>query len=237
MINKRRLVRTFKRLVRIDSLSLHEGKMVRYLKKELRSIGIRSFEMGKVRGGEVGNLIAFLPGKGLSHPRIMLNAHVDTVSPGKKIKPFEKSGYIYSDGSTILGADNKAGVTAILEILRVIKEKKLAHPPLRFIFTVAEEIGLLGAKALPEKVLNAEIGLTLGGGDIDQIIVKAPSQYNLSATIIGRAAHAGIHPEEGINAIRVASEAIAKMKLGRIDKETTSNIGVIKGGTATNIIP
>ena len=101
----------------------------------------------------------------------------------------------------------------------------------------AEEIGLVGAKALPEKVFAADFGITLDGGDIDEIIYKAPSQYNLAATIIGRAAHAGIHPEEGINAIKVASVAIAKMKFGRIDKETTANIGVIQGGKATNIIP
>jgi len=237
MINKRRLVRTFKKLVRIDSLSLHEGKMARYLQKELRALGIRSYQVGRVRGGEVGNIIAFVPGNGLNSPRMLVNAHIDTVSPGKKIKPVERKGHISSDGDTILGADNKAGVAAILEILKIIKEKKLKCPPLRIIFTVAEEIGIMGAKALPEKALNADIGLVLDGGDIDVIINKAPSQYNLTATIIGRAAHAGIHPEEGVNAIKVASEAIAKMKIGRIDRETTSNIGVIKGGRATNIVP
>lgn len=237
MINKRRLIKSFKKLVRIDSLSLREGKMARYLRKELRVLGIRSYEMGRVRGGEAANLVAFLPGKGINKPRLIINAHMDTVSPGKNIKPVEKGGYIYSYGSTILGADNKAGVAAILEILRTIKEKKIEHPPLRIIFTAAEEIGLLGAKALPEKALKADFGLVLDGGDIDVVLNKAPTQYNLTATIIGRAAHAGIHPEEGINAIKVASEAIAKMKIGRIDKETTSNIGIIKGGRATNIVP
>lgn len=237
MINKRRLVRTFKKLVRIDSLSLREGKVARYLKKELRLLGIRVQEMGRVRGGEVGNLVAFLPGKRVARPRLLLNAHIDTVSPGRKIKPVEKKGYIFSDGTTILGADDKAGVAAILEILKVIREKKLEHPPLRVIFTVAEEIGLAGAKALPEKVMNADFGITLDGGNIDTIINRAPTQYNLTANIIGRAAHAGLHPEEGINAIRVASEAISKMKIGRIDKETTANVGSIKGGKATNIVP
>lgn len=162
---------------------------------------------------------------------------MDTVSPGQKIKPIQGKVFITSDGTTVLGADNKAGVAVILEILKVLKEKKIPHPPLRVVFTVAEEIGLIGAKALPEKVLDADFGITLDGGDIDKIIFKAPSQYNLSASVIGRAAHAGIHPEEGINAIKVASVAIAKMKLGRIDSETTANIGVIQGGKATNIIP
>lgn len=237
MINKRRLVSTFKKLVRIDSLSLCEGKIARYLQKELRLIGIRSRQAGRVRVGEIGNIVAFVPGKKFMRPRLLLNAHIDTVSPGKNVKPVEKKGYIRSFGQTILGADNKAGVAAIIEILRTIKEKKLDHPPLKIIFTVAEEIGLLGAKALPEKVFNADYGLVLDGGDINVIINKAPTQYNLTAKIFGRAAHAGIHPEEGINAIKVASEAIVKMKVGRIDRETTSNIGMIKGGKATNIVP
>ena len=237
MINKRKLINTFKKLIRIDSPSLKEGKVIRYLEKELRSLRLSCYQTGRVRDGEVGNLIVHIPGKGLRSPRLLLNAHVDTVGPSKNIKPIEKRGDIFTDGSTILGADNKAGVAAILEILRVLKEEKLDHPPLQIIFTVAEEIGLVGAKALPEKVMNADFGLTLDGGDIDQIVNKAPSQYNLSATIMGRTAHAGIHPEQGINAIKVASVAIANMKLGRIDKETTANIGVIEGGKATNIIP
>lgn len=237
MINKRRLVRTFKKLVRIDSLSLREGKVARYLRKELRAIGIRSYEVGRVRGGEIGNIVAFVPGNGINSPRLLINAHIDTVSPGRKVKPVERRGCIYSDGTTILGADNKAGVAAILELLKVIKEKNLEHPPLRIIFTVAEEIGLAGAKALPEKVMNADFGMTLDGGNIDTIINRAPTQYNLTANIIGRAAHAGLHPEEGINAIKVAGEAISKMKIGRIDRETTANVGSIKGGKATNIVP
>ena len=237
MINKRRLVNTFKKLVRIDSPSYHEARVIKYLKKELRAKGIQSYEVGRVQGGETGSLAAYIPGRGATRPCILLNAHVDTVAPGKKIRPIDKKGYIYTDGSTILGADNKAGVAAILEIIRTLKEKKLPHPPLRIIFTIAEETGLQGAKVLPDKVMKADFGLTLDGGDIEKVVCKAPTQYSLAATIIGRTAHAGIHPEDGINAIKVASVAIAQMRLGRIDKETTANIGVIKGGTATNIIP
>lgn len=237
MINKRRLVNTFKQLVRIDSPSLQEGRITKYLQKELRALGLRSRQVGRVRGGEVGSLIANLPGRGADSPRLMLNAHTDTVSPGRNVKPVERNGHIYSDGETVLGADNKAGVAAILEIVRTIKEKKLAHPPLEIVFTPAEEIGLEGAKALPDNVLKADYCLTLDGGEVDKIVNKAPTQYSLTATIIGRAAHAGIHPEEGINAIKVASEAIANMKVGRIDKETTANIGMIHGGKATNIVP
>ncbi|MDD4179288.1 MAG: M20/M25/M40 family metallo-hydrolase [Candidatus Margulisbacteria bacterium] len=237
MINKKRLINTFKQLVRIDSLSLHEGEVAALLKKEFGKLGIKLKEKGKVKGGEVGNLVGMLKGDGCSGPVIMLNAHIDTVSPGKGIKPLQKKGYLCTDGSTILAADNKAGVAAILELLRTLKRKKIVHPPLQIVFTVAEEIGLIGASVLPRRALKADLGLALDGGDINVIYNKAPTQINLTATIIGRAAHAGIHPEEGISAIRVASEAIAKMKLGRIDAETTANIGVIKGGKATNIIP
>jgi tripeptide aminopeptidase len=237
MINKKRLINTFKQLVKIDSLSLREGAVIKYLRKELKALGIGSFLAGKVGAGETGSLIAFLPSRVPNAPCLLVNAHVDTVGPGRNIKPVERNGYIYSDGKTVLGADDKAGVAAVLEIIRTVKEKKLEHPALRIIFTVAEEIGLTGAKTLPEKVLKADLGLVIDGGDIHEIVNQAPAQYSLDATIIGRSAHAGLHPEAGINAIKVAGEAVAKMKLGRIDKETTANIGLIKGGTATNIIP
>ncbi|MCU0641705.1 MAG: M20/M25/M40 family metallo-hydrolase [Candidatus Margulisbacteria bacterium] len=234
MINKRRLVKTFKELVRIDSLSLREAQVARYVRRELRKLGIRSVQVGKPRGGDTGNMVSFVSGQG---PLLLLNAHLDTVSPGRNIKPREKRGVICSDGTTVLGADNKAGVAAILEVLRTIKEQKLPHPHLQIIFTVAEEIGLVGAKNLSRSVLKAAYGLALDGGQIDKLLNAAPSQINLTATIIGKAAHAGVHPEAGVNAIRVASEAIAAMKIGRIDRETTANIGVIRGGKATNIIP
>jgi tripeptide aminopeptidase len=234
MINKKRLVESFKKLVRIDSLSLKEGKVIRYLQKELKGLGLKPFQTAKPKLGEAGNLVADVPGKG---QRIILNAHVDTVSPGHNIRPIEKNGIIKTNGTTVLGADDKAGVAVILEVLRVLKENKLEHPPLRVIFTVAEEIGIVGAKALPKHLLKAQFGITLDSGDNHTIINQAPSQINLTAVIHGKAAHAGIHPEQGVNAIKIAAAAINKIKLGRIDKETTANIGVIKGGKATNIIP
>jgi tripeptide aminopeptidase len=237
MINKKRLINTFKQLVRIDSLSLREGAVIKHLRRELRALGISSSLAGNVGAGEIGSLIAYLPSRVKNAPCLLINAHVDTVGPGRGIRLVEKNGYLYSDGKTVLGADDKAGVAALLEALRTIKEKKLEHPALRIIFTVAEEIGLTGAKALPQKVLKADYGLVVDGGDVKEIINQAPSQYSLDATVIGRSAHAGIHPEAGINAIKIAGEAIAGMKLGRIDKETTANIGLIRGGTATNIIP
>ncbi len=179
-------------------------------------------------------MIAYVKGKIKGGPVILLNAHLDTVNPGKGIKPKIQGGRIKTDGTTILGADDKAGVAVILELLRTLKEKKISHCDLRIVFTVAEEIGLLGAKLLKPKDIEADIGYTLDGGQVDKIIHKAPTQYNLQAEIIGRAAHAGVHPERGINAIKIASQAISRMKLGRIDRETTANIGTYysrAGGT------
>jgi tripeptide aminopeptidase len=239
MINKGRLVKRFIKYVKVDSLSKNEAGFMKLLKKELSAMGIKHSEdnAGKRIGGDCGNLYARLKGNSRGAPAILLNAHVDTVMPGENIKPKIKNGKIYSDGTTVLGADNKAGVAVIIEILKVLKEQKIPHGDIDILFTVAEEIGLTGSKYIKRKLIKAKFGYVLDGGDVDKVINKAPSQDSLEAKITGRAAHAGVHPEKGINAIKVASDAISKMKLGRIDFETTANIGLIHGGVATNIIP
>jgi tripeptide aminopeptidase len=225
--------------VRIDSPSKHERRIASIIKKELRSLGISSSEdnAAKKIQGEAGNIFAFYKGNVRKVPKILLNAHIDTVMPGLNIKPRIRNGKVVSDGTTILGADNKAGVAVMMEVIQTIKEKKLPHGDLILLFTVSEEIGLCGSKYVNKKFLNADFGYVLDGGDVDKIINKAPSQDSVEVKITGKAAHAGVHPEQGINAIKVASVAISKMKLGRIDHETTSNIGMINGGIATNIVP
>ena len=239
MIKKKRLLNTFLKLVKIDSLSLREGEVAALVKKELRKMGLRAREDDCFRmiDGEAGNIHAVVKGNVRRAPRLLLNAHLDTVSPGEGIVPVIRRGYVLSGGTTVLGADNKAGVAVILEVARSLKEELTPHGDILILFTVAEEIGLFGAKNISRKALGADYGLTLDGGDVSEIINQAPSQYNIEAQVFGKAAHAGVHPEDGINAIQVASSAIAKMRLGRIDNETTSNIGIIKGGVATNIIP
>ena len=239
MINKKRLLNTFLDLIKIDSSSLHERNIVVNVKERLLKMGLRVSEDSswKKIGGEAGNIWAMIKGNVKGAPRILLNAHLDTVSPCKGLRTRIRNGYVYSDGTTILGADNKAGVAVILEAIKALKESRIPHGEIKILFTVAEEIGLCGAQFLPKEALDADMGFTLDGGDVDKIIDQAPSQDTIEARIIGKAAHAGVRPEVGINAIKVASEAIAKMRLGRIDRETTSNIGVIKGGTATNIVP
>ena len=217
--------------MKIPSLSRQERDFGKLIRQELKAIKIRSYQ------DEVGNIFADIKGDDKKAPRLLLNAHLDTVGPGEKIRPKIRYGIITSDGKTILAADNKAGVAVILEVLQALKEEKITHGDLQVIFTVQEEIGLLGARGIKKSWLQADLGYVLDGGDVDTLYYKAPTQYNLAAEVVGRAAHAGVHPEHGINAIQVAAEAVARMKLGRIDHETTANIGTIAGGTATNIVP
>jgi tripeptide aminopeptidase len=229
MINQDRLVSTFLELVQIDSPSGQEEEIARHLTADLRSLGLT------VEHDTMGNVIARLAGEGQP---ILLSAHIDTVEPGLGVKPVIASGVITSDGTTILGSDDKSGVAVLLEVLQVLVEQRLPHPPLEVALTVSEEIGLIGAKGLDLTRLRAKEGIVLDhGGEIGTIVVSAPSQDKLRAVVHGKAAHAGAEPEKGINAIVVAAEAIAAMPLGRIDEETTANIGRIQGGTATNIVP
>jgi len=237
LVSRERLAESFLELVRIDSPSRRERDIADYLKSRLRELGCTVEEDGAGRAinGTAGNLIARLPGEGQA---VMLGAHMDTVEPGTRIRPVVRDGVVTSAGDTVLGADDKAGIAAILEAVRVIQERGEARPPLEIVFTVAEEVGLLGAKHLECSRLRSRMGIILDSeGPPGQVIIRGPSQDRLVATVIGQAAHAGIAPEEGINAIHAAARGIAGLRLGRIDSETTANIGVIHGGLATNIVP
>jgi tripeptide aminopeptidase len=162
---------------------------------------------------------------------------MDTVVPGKDIKPSIKDGYVVTDGTTILGADDKAGLAVMLEVIRVLKEQAISHGTIQFIITVGEESGLVGAKALDPSLLVAKYGYALDSdGKVGNIIVAAPTQAKVKATIFGKTAHAGVAPEKGVSAITIAAKAISRMPLGRIDEETTANIGRFEGGTQTNIV-
>jgi tripeptide aminopeptidase len=229
MINRGRLVSTFLELVQIDSPSGQEEEIAQHLAAELKSLGLA------VERDATGNVIGRLAGEG---PPILLSAHMDTVEPGRGVKPVVANGTITSDGTTVLGGDDKSGVAIIMEAIQVLVEQDLPHPPLEVALTVSEEIGLKGAKGLDLATLRAQEGIVLdSGGPIGAIVVSAPSQEKIRAIVHGKTAHAGVEPEKGINAIVVASEAIAAMPLGRIDEETTANIGRIQGGTVTNIVP
>ena len=229
MIVADRLLATFLDLVRISSPSGQEGAVAQALMDRLRALGLAS------QRDEAGNVWAMLDGQG---EPLLLTAHMDTVSPGENVRPVVRDGVVYSDGTTVLGADDKSGVAIILEVLEALREAGAAHRPLDVLFTVAEETGLQGAKAFDTGRLRARLGVGLDAhGEQGTIVVQAPAQNAIHVRVHGRMAHAGVNPQDGINAIRVAAEAIAAMPLGRIDEETTANIGVISGGTATNIVP
>ncbi len=229
MVNEDRLLYTFLDMVQTDHRSGEEQLLAQRIVTRLRTLEL------KAHIDKAGNVIAHLPGKGET---ILLSAHLDSVDPCTGVVPIVEGGIVRSDGRTILGADDISGVAGILEALQVLAEKKIPHRPVEVVLTVQEETGLNGSKSLDYSELKARIGYAFdASGPFGTIIVAAPSHNMVYATIHGRAAHAGVAPEEGIDAIRVAAEAIGKMPLGRIDEETTANIGIIRGGIATNIIP
>lgn len=239
MVNSERILNEFLELVQVDSISGKERVIADLLKKKLLEIGLDVHEdsAGREVGSDTGNIIGRLPGNSKG-PVLLLSAHMDTVEPGRGVRPLIDGEYVRSSGDTVLGSDDKAGIVAILEVLRQIREQNIEHSGLEIVFTIWEEGGLLGSKNLDYSQLSATAGFVLDSdGPPGTIVTRAPWQDHIGATITGKSAHAGMNPEAGVNAIMVASQAIAEMKIGRIDEETTSNIGIISGGKARNIVP
>jgi tripeptide aminopeptidase len=238
MIDRNRLAKTFQSLVSIDSVSREEGRLAREMAESLAKLGAetRFDTSGEKVGGDTGNLIASLKGTA-SLPPLLLSAHMDTVEPGKGVTAVLRDGVFTSDGSTILGADDKSALAIILETLHVLKEERIVHGPLEIVLTICEEVGLLGAKHLDYDLLTAPYGYVLDATDTEGIVTRAPAANRIELVVHGKASHAGAAPEKGINAIWLAGQAIGGLSLGRVDRETTCNIGVIEGGTATNIVP
>lgn len=234
-----RLVEEFLELVQIDSETKHEQVIAPILVQKLEAMGFDVFQDdAHTRNGHgAGNIIATLKGDESIEP-IYFTVHMDTVVPGVGIKPeIREDGYIYSDGTTILGADDKAGMAAIFEMARRIKEKNIAHGTIQFIITAGEESGLVGAKELDPAHIIAKYGFAVDSdGKVGGIVVAAPFQAKVNVKVFGKTAHAGVAPEKGISAITVAAKAVAQLKLGRLDEETTANIGRFEGGKATNIV-
>ena len=234
MANRERLLSTLIDLIRIDSPSGEEDAIDLELSTRLKALGCQ------IQHDSFNNIVAKLPGNhhGSSAKPVILSAHMDTVDPGRGIKPVIDGDSLRSDGTTILGGDCKAGLTIVLEALASVKESGGNRRPVEVAFTRHEEGGLVGAHHLDFGLLSAKEGMVFDGeGPVNRITVAAPSQNVVTANIKGRAAHAGLEPENGISAILIAAEVLGLLPLGRIDFETTSNIGRMEAGLKRNIIP
>ena len=239
MVNEKRLLDEFFELVQIESETKFEGKIAKVLKDKFTKLGLEVFEDDSAAKSkhEAGNIFAFLKGNTEGAETIMFNSHMDTVSPGVGIKPSVKDGWIVSDGTTILGGDDKAGVASLIEAIRVLKEDKLPHGDIQFVITAGEESGLAGARAMDPKNLKGKYGFSLDtGGKVGNFKNQAPARCAVTAKIYGKSAHAGVAPETGVSAIQIAAKAISKMPLGRIDFETTANIGFIEAKAPLNVV-
>ena len=228
MINRDRLVGAFCDLVRIDSPSGEEEAMAQHLRQRLEALGM------KVERDTHGNVIASEEGD----DPLILSAHMDTVEPGRGIVPRIEEDRIVSDGTTILGGDCKAGVAAIVEALQSIKEDGARRRPVQAVFTRGEEIGLVGAAYLDYSMLRGREAVVFdGNGPVSTITSASPTYVGFDVKVTGRAAHAGVEPEKGLSAIRIASDIISQLPQGRIDAETTINVGTIAGGSVRNAVP
>lgn len=238
MIDTKRLAERFAKLVKIDSVSREEKAVAAEIRQMALSLGAAVEEDGSATGtgSDTGNLIIRFAGS-VAAPPLLLSAHMDTVEPGKGIEPVLRDGVFTSAGNTVLGADDKSAIAIMFEAVAVLQENNIPHGPIEMVITTCEEIGLQGAKHLDFSLLKAKYGYVLDTSDTEGIVTRAPAANRLSFAIHGKDAHAGVAPENGINAIHLAAKAIASLQLGRIDAETTCNIGQIQGGIATNIVP
>lgn len=241
VLNKDRIFEEFKELVAIPCHSTKERQIFEVVKAKLEALGfnVEEDDAASKLDSECGNMWAFLPGNKAGATKVLLSGHLDGVEPCGGTTVVRKDGILYSDGTTILGSDDKSGVVAILEGVRMILEENAEHGDIQVLLTIAEEGGVNGSRCMDKSKLNADVGYALDSEGVPgEIIVGAPGQYKYSIKVIGKTAHGGMEPEKGINSVMVAAKALAEVKrYGRIDEETTANIGIINGGIATNIVP
>ena len=238
-VNRERLAASFTELCEIDSPSRREGRISRRLQELFRELGAAEIiedDSARETGAECGNLVVRFDGA-LELAPIFLSCHMDTVEPAEGVRVRREGDLFTSAGDTILGSDDKSGIAACIEALRLLRETGTPHRTVEMVITTCEEIGLVGAKALDPKLVRAREGYALDSSGFARVITHAPAANRLTITVSGVAAHAGLHPEWGVNAVLVAAQALARVPNGRIDDETTANFGTIVGGTASNIVP
>jgi tripeptide aminopeptidase len=229
----------FLELVALPSPPGEERAVADVVLRYLRELGLESDEddAGAAIGSTMGNIYARIEATAEGTP-LFFCAHLDTVPPSGPLEPVVEDGFVRNGGGTILGADNKSAVVAMLEAVRRVLAESLPHAGIELVFTPKEEVGLIGIGAFDHDRLLADVGYVYDqAAPIGEIILGAPHAQAMTVTFHGRAAHSGMFPEEGRSAIQAAAKAIADMRLGRVDEETTANVGTISGGTAGNIVP
>ncbi|MBN1314446.1 MAG: M20/M25/M40 family metallo-hydrolase [Anaerolineales bacterium] len=240
MVNRDRLVEEFLQEVKIGSFSGEERQFADRLTDILESLGFR-VEMDSAHthlGGDCGNLICTHEGSLTGVPCIFFSAHMDTIIRGDEIVPMITNGVIHTGGKSILGADDKASIAAIVEAMRVLQERGLPHGDIQLIFTVMEQRGLQGARYLDYSKVRSEFGFNLDSrGDLGFIINQGSYEDKFTIKFEGKSAHFYAAPNSGIDAIKMAGEAIHRLELGTIDEDTSVNIGIIRGGEVTNVVP
>lgn len=239
-INRERLLGLFLDLVRIDAPSGREGALAGVLKSVLETMGLVVREDGTsgVTGSDSGNLIGLLAADRPGIRPLFFSAHMDTIETTAGLEPKVENGMVLAAGAPILGADDRAGIAVIIEALRALREEGLPHGDIEVVFTTAEETGLKGAKALSPADLKSTMGYVLDSGDrVGTAVCRAPAEFDFDVSVTGRAAHAGAEPEKGVSAVTAAVRALSRLPQGRLDPETTCNVGVISGGKVTNIVP
>ena len=238
-VNRERLAANFIELCEIDSPSRREGRICQRLQQIFRELGATAIvedDSAAQTGSECGNLIIRFAGT-LDLAPIFFSCHMDTVQPAEGVRVKRIGDLFTSAGDTVLGSDDKSGIAACIEAMRLLRETNQSFRSVEFVITTCEEIGLVGAKALDPQQVMAREGYALDSSGFARVITHAPAANRLTITVNGVAAHAGLHPEWGVNALILAAQALARVPSGRIDEETTTNFGTISGGTASNIVP
>ena len=237
-VNRERVAEAFIQLCEIESPSRRERRIADYLTGLFTELGADIVEDDSAprTGADCGNLIIRFPGTAPRQP-LFFACHMDTVEPGRGIKVLRRGDLFTSIGNTILGGDDKSGIAALIEVMRLLHENDVECGPIEIVLTTCEEIGLLGAKNFDHTLLQAKQGYALDSTGIDRVIVGAPAANHLKIKVHGIAAHAGLNPEQGVSALCLAARAIADLRLGRLDEQSTANFGLIHGGVATNIVP
>ncbi len=238
---EQQVIEEFMIQVRIASPSLHEAAFFEYLKKRLKDFPVEMtfypFELSEI-GLKSGNLVVKLPANEAGHRTLFFDGHVDTVQPGVGIEPVLQNGMVRSSGDTILGSDDKAATASMVIALENLVKSNVEHGNVYFLFTAAEEIGLIGVNHLDLQTVQADYGFVLDShGSVGGVVLAAPYHYTYEITIHGHSTHAGIEPEKGLNAILLMGQLMQELPAGRLDEESTANIGMIEGGKATNIVP